>query len=229
MSDDKASVNELLIQIDRVLRRGRMLAATTNFIGSRDEALTQSGRFGRFIPVAPPDLDEAAEIVMFYLNALAGAPGSDCMASVRLQDGSRVRVVLEPLFARGLAERRFFCGADLEAAVNDEYVRSVRAAIPADGWLQGSSEDVVLTEEVLAESLAAGPRSVHPDSVERFLADVQRDCSRGVAAWIRARLSPGIAIGPNGQPEESKRFLRVRRSLRRPVAGLRSKRSPQRG
>src|SRR5262249_62002393 len=75
-TDDKASVNELLIQVDRVLRLGRLLAATTNFITSLDEALTRSGRFGRFIPVAPPNLDEAVQIVGFYLRALAASPGS---------------------------------------------------------------------------------------------------------------------------------------------------------
>ena len=75
-TDEKASVNELLIQVDRVLRLGRLLAATTNFIGSLDEALTRSGRFGRFIPVAPPDLDEAAQIVMYYLGSPGGLAGT---------------------------------------------------------------------------------------------------------------------------------------------------------
>ena len=45
-TDDMASVNELLVQIDRVLRLGRLVVDTTNFVGSLDEALTRSGRFG---------------------------------------------------------------------------------------------------------------------------------------------------------------------------------------
>jgi SpoVK/Ycf46/Vps4 family AAA+-type ATPase len=121
-TDDKASVNELLIQVDRVLRLGRMLAATTNYITSLDEALTRSGRFGRFIPVAPPDLDEAVQIVAFYLAALAGAPGPDGRLAVRVPNESQVRAILEPLHASGLGEGRFYCGADLEAAVNGAYV-----------------------------------------------------------------------------------------------------------
>ena len=59
-SDSKACVNELLLQIDRVSRLGRLMAATTNFIGSLDEAVVRSGRFGQFIPIPPPpDLNEA--------------------------------------------------------------------------------------------------------------------------------------------------------------------------
>ncbi len=189
-TDDKASVNELLIQVDRVLRLGRLLAATTNFIGSLDEALTRSGRFGRFIPVAPPDLDEAVQIVAFYLGALAGEPASDATPAVRVPEVGRIRAILGPLFARERDEGRFFCGADLEAAVNAAYVRSVRQAFPADGWSEGAVEDVVVTEEALTGALAVAPRSVQTDSIERFLADVDRYCSREASEAISRRLRP---------------------------------------
>jgi SpoVK/Ycf46/Vps4 family AAA+-type ATPase len=58
-SDEMANVNELLVQLDRVSRLGRLVVGTTNFIGSLDDAVIRSGRFGRFIPVPPPDIDEA--------------------------------------------------------------------------------------------------------------------------------------------------------------------------
>jgi SpoVK/Ycf46/Vps4 family AAA+-type ATPase len=141
-----------------------MLAATTNFIGSLDEALTRSGRFGRFISVAPPDLDEAAQIVVFYLAALAAASGADGSPTVRVPDESRAKAIHEPLYAQGPGVGRCFCGADLEAAVNAAYVRSVRAALPAGGRVRGGVEDVVVTEEVLADSLSAAPQSVQADS-----------------------------------------------------------------
>jgi hypothetical protein len=198
-TDDKASVNELLIQVDRVLRLGRLLAATTNFIGSLDEALTRSGRFGRFIPVAPPDLEEASQIVVFYLITLAGDSGSDNSSTVRVPDEFRVRAILEPLYAQGLGEGRFFCGADLEAAVNAAYVRSVREALPADGWVRGGIEDVVVTEEVLADSLSVTPRSVQADSIDRFLSDIDRYCGGGVSATIARRLRPGPRVNHRGQ------------------------------
>ena len=62
-SDEKACVNELLVQLDRVLSLGRLMVATTNFIGSMDDAVMRSGRFGRFIPVPPPNLQESIAIV----------------------------------------------------------------------------------------------------------------------------------------------------------------------
>ena len=153
----------------------------------------------------------------FYLNALAEAPGSDRTASVRVPDGSRVRAILEPLYTHGLAEGRLFSGADLEAAVNEAYIRSMRVAIPPHGWVHGTFEDVALTEEVLAESLAAGPRSVQPDSIERFLSDADRYCGRDVEASMRARFMTETAINRNGQPNGSKLFRGIRRRLPRPV------------
>ena len=206
-TDEKASVNELLIQVDRVLKLGRMLAATTNFIGSLDEALTRSGRFGRFIPVAPPDLDEATQIVVFYLAAMAGASGADNLPTVRVPDEARVRAILEPLYVQGLGEGRFFCGADLEAAVNGAYVRSVREALPSDGWVQGAIDDIVVSEDVLADSLSAAPRSIQGDSIDRFLSDVDRYCGGDLAATIARRLprsdrkpsKPAQRIIPRGE------------------------------
>ena len=69
-SDEKACVNELLVQLDRVLSLGRLMVATTNFIGSMDDAVMRSGRFGRFIPVPPPDMRESIAIVDYYLRRL---------------------------------------------------------------------------------------------------------------------------------------------------------------
>ena len=69
-SDEKANVNELLVQLDRVGRLGRLIVGTTNFIAALDEAVIRSGRFGRFIPVPPPTFEEAAAILDYYLKAL---------------------------------------------------------------------------------------------------------------------------------------------------------------
>jgi SpoVK/Ycf46/Vps4 family AAA+-type ATPase len=62
-SDEKANVNELLVQLDRVSRLGRLVVGTTNFVESLDDAVVRSGRFGHFIPIAPPDIDEAIDIL----------------------------------------------------------------------------------------------------------------------------------------------------------------------
>lgn len=221
-TDDKASVNELLIQVDRVLRLGRLLAATTNFIGSLDEALTRSGRFGRFIPVAPPDLDEATAIVAFYLKALAGPPEPDGKVGVHIPETHLVRAILAPLYERDFAEARFFCGADLESAVGSAYMRSVRAATTEDGWADGRLEAVDVSEDALAESLAAAPRSVQPESVEQFLADVDRYCNRDLAAAMARRLKPAPPVSEGNGHVDHPAFLgRIARLIPRPRAGRR--------
>jgi SpoVK/Ycf46/Vps4 family AAA+-type ATPase len=48
-SDEKADVNELLVQLDKACRLGRMVLCTTNFLSSLDEAVLRSGRFGHFV------------------------------------------------------------------------------------------------------------------------------------------------------------------------------------
>lgn len=83
-TDEMADVNELLVQLDRVSRLGRIVVGTTNYVGSLDDAIIRSGRFGTFIPVPPPDLDAAAKIVMYYLSAVTSAGGARVRGSKRL-------------------------------------------------------------------------------------------------------------------------------------------------
>ena len=59
----------------------------------------------------------------------------------------------------------FYCGADLEEAVNRTYSRGVRRILPDGGWNQESSiEEVQLTEEDLKRSLIEVPRSIQKES-----------------------------------------------------------------
>jgi hypothetical protein len=177
-SDEKACVNELLVQMDRVLGLGRLMVATTNFIGSMDDAVMRSGRFGRFIPVPPPDLDESIAIVNYYLRRLD--IGSDRMAfRIRVPDKDCLEAIIEPLYNSNRASAKFYCGADLEEAVNRAYLRSARRVLPDGGWNQESSiEDVRVMDEDLRMSLIEVPRSIQADAVNQFLQDLDRFCDR---------------------------------------------------
>ena len=99
-SDEKACVNELLVQLDRVLRLGRLMVATTNFIGSMDDAVLRSGRFGRFIPVPPPDVEESVEIVGYYLKELASTMARKASLRIRVPERNCVRAIIEPSLQR---------------------------------------------------------------------------------------------------------------------------------
>jgi SpoVK/Ycf46/Vps4 family AAA+-type ATPase len=190
-TDDKASVNELLAQIDRVLRLGRLIVATTNFIGSMDDAVIRSGRFGRFIPVPLPDLEEASLILSFYLDGLNEPIGLDKKMRVQVPHRNRLSQIVEPFYVQNLEEGKLYCGADLEEAVNRAYLRSLRKAFPDGGWIKESSAvEIKLTEDELTRSLAEVPRSIQEDAVEQFLGEVNRYCDQDVAQILMRRLRP---------------------------------------
>jgi AAA+ superfamily predicted ATPase len=188
-SNEQACVNELLVQIDRVLRLSRLLVATTNFIGSMDDAVLRSGRFGRFIPVPPPDFDESVDILDFYLSRLVGLSGSEDKVRVQTPDRHVVARILEPLYSETVQKGSFFCGADLEEAVNRTYLRSARRAMPDQGWSQETEfVEVHLSEDELNRSLNEVARSVQPEAVDQFVKDVDRHCDREIARSISRRL-----------------------------------------
>jgi SpoVK/Ycf46/Vps4 family AAA+-type ATPase len=190
-SDEKADVNELLVQLDRTSRKGRLIVATTNYVGSLDDAVTRSGRFGLFVPVPPPDLEESVAIMRYYLGQFEGRRGPDAV-EVRTPSVDELRRVLVPLFEAQRAERSLFCGADLEVAVNEAFRRCAREALPP-GTPKRAVKDIVIqvSADVVARALDEGPRSVGEKAVRRFLKDAERHCGRREAEALRVRL--GIA------------------------------------
>jgi SpoVK/Ycf46/Vps4 family AAA+-type ATPase len=173
-SDEKADVNELLVQLDRVSRLGRLVVGTTNYVDSLDDAVVRSGRFGRFIPVAPPHIDEAVDILEYYLNSVTGQSELDGQPRVQLSEAMHLRSILEPFFAENAREHRFFCGADLEEAVNRTYQRCLRQVV-GDAWPEDYARlNVNLTPEELTRSLKDVARSVIEEAFLQFITDVQR-------------------------------------------------------
>lgn len=122
-NDEKADVNELLVQLDRATRLGRLVVGTTNYVDSLDDAVIRSGRFGRFIPVPPPDVDEAVAILRYYLGTLTKHEEGVEHPDVHVPSETELRPLVESLHSENVRNRRFFCGADLEAAVNETYLR----------------------------------------------------------------------------------------------------------
>ncbi len=177
ISDEMANVNELLVQLDRVSRLGRLVVGTTNFIGSLDDAVIRSGRFGRFIPVPPPDIDEATAIVDYYLRGLEAAADDGTQPCVRVPSREEVRLILEPLVAGTERNENCFCGADLEEAVNRTYLRCLRTALSGISRSEDYSKVAVgLTTSELERSLLSVPRSVQAAAMEQFRADEARYC-----------------------------------------------------
>jgi hypothetical protein len=187
--DEKASVNELLVQIDKALRLGRLIVGTTNYVGSLDEAVTRSGRFGRYIPIGPPTSEESVKIIMYYLDRLVFQTRSGGRLSVTVPNEESVRALVVPIFEEDRGQRQYLCGADLEEAVNQAYVRSVRSNLPDGGWVsQTEALDVHLTEQELNSSLRQVPRSITAESVDHFLDDTRRYCGHRLAESLARQL-----------------------------------------
>jgi hypothetical protein len=175
-SDEMASVNELLVQIDRVLRLGRLIVGCTNFIGSVDEAVTRSGRFGRYIPVGPPDLDDSVLIVKYYLEGLTRRCSQASRIQLAVPSESSVQDILRKAFGRSGDSDCHYRGADLEEAVNRAYLRCARAASNDDWVTESIPLSVSVTEEELLRSLDDVPRSVTGSMMRRFRKDISRYC-----------------------------------------------------
>ena len=188
-SDEMANVNELLVQLDRVSRLGRLVVGTTNLITSLDDAVVRSGRFGRFVPVPPPDINEAIDILNYYLKSLVDHEDTNNQPHVQVPEAEELPSILRPLLAENAAERRFFCGADLEEAVNRTYQRCLRAALGDDTWPEDYTRvKVNLTAEELTRSLRDVPRSVTEEAFEQFIMDIKRYCGSAVASQFEQRL-----------------------------------------
>jgi SpoVK/Ycf46/Vps4 family AAA+-type ATPase len=190
-SDEKASVNELLVQLDRVGCLGRLVVGTTNYVSSLDDAVVRSGRFGRFIPVPPPSLDEAAQILDYYLRGVS-ADATGGQPRVQVLPAKAVHGILKTVYEKNVQEHRFFCGADLEEAVNRAYLRRLRETV--DRQPAGADLAVVtveITGKDLWDTLQEVPRSVTREAVARFLQDVDRFCGSSLAKQLSESLFEG--------------------------------------
>lgn len=175
-SDEKATVNELLVQMDRVSQLGRIVVGTTNFIDSLDDALLRSGRFGTFIPVPVPDLEGCVDILDYYLHRLitAYAPGGALRLTV--PSAPELLPFVKPLFDESQTKARWFCGADLEAAVTTTFITALREAMPRQSPEPPIDLSLTLTAFQIANALAVGPRSVDQKAKQRFEKEMQRYC-----------------------------------------------------
>ena len=105
-------------------------------------------------------------------------------SKVSAPTSDEVRTVLTGMLENNKKIGRYFCGADLEEAVNRAYIRAAQAAN------NPSIREFVITIGGLREGLEEVPRSIHREAIDSFLADVRRYCSDAVCTQLTNRLSP---------------------------------------
>jgi SpoVK/Ycf46/Vps4 family AAA+-type ATPase len=70
-SDQRATINQILIEMNNVNEKDILVIAATNRITSLDPALVRAGRFDYKIPIFPPLLRERAMLFKYYIQQLA--------------------------------------------------------------------------------------------------------------------------------------------------------------
>ena len=194
-SDEKATVNELLVQLDRASQHRRIVVGTTNYVGSLDDAVIRSGRFGVFIPVPPPDVPAATKILAYYLRQLADAQAEQALKLVTPSEDS-FAPLLTDVFAENERLGIAFCGADLEAAVSQASITAVREAIGDRPQAELQNVLVTLTAEAVVDVLKQGPRSIGSAALKQFKLDVARYCGGMGEAAGRGELADLDPVGP---------------------------------
>ncbi|MBD2203005.1 ATP-binding protein [Calothrix sp. FACHB-1219] len=66
-TDQKATINQLLIELNNLRNSNVIVIAATNYLSGIDSALKRSGRLDWKIPIFPPDKSERIEIFQHYL------------------------------------------------------------------------------------------------------------------------------------------------------------------
>ncbi|AKQ64560.1 Cell division protein FtsH [Myxococcus hansupus] len=177
-SDDKSTVNELLVQLDKVTRLGRIVVATTNHIDALDDAVLRTGRFGSFVPVGPPDLAAAGEILDFYLQRFARVAAEQPHLRVSIPTWNELLPLLSSLMSANASESRAFSCSDLEAAVNHVVMDQIRVAIEGRSSGGQPAINVSIPANALIDALQSGPRSIRPEALEGFEDEKARYCGR---------------------------------------------------
>ena len=123
-------------------------------------------------------------IIAYYLDRLKADAGPDNQPQVQVISHDDVRSILDPLIAQNRQNGNFFCGADLEGAVQSTYFRCLREAVSGVSRSEGYAKVVVqLTKLALDRSLNIAPRSVRADAMEQFREDQARYCGGSVRSW----------------------------------------------
>lgn len=193
-SDEKANVNELLILLDRAAKLGRLVVCTTNFVESLDEAVTRPGRIGDFVPIGPPDVTAATEIVDYWLGKLGLDPLGQPIPSVVVErpPRSEVAALVRARMEAPTPVPSWFSGADLRDVVFRSYraaLRRLRDSSALQSNQAGSSQvRIPVTTSLLEEAFVHARRSVTAQSIALFLKEVRERTSPEVLTQVQAKL-----------------------------------------
>jgi len=150
-TDQKSTINQILIEFNSLKDSDVVVIATTNFISALDSALIRSGRLGWKIPIFPPDRQERHDLFRHYLSRFL---------SEYSVDNELLNLNLIDFYT--LAERsKKFVSSDVEAVCQEV----VHAVVLEEISAQLTTSDIIQYVNNLEES----GLTLTPDNVHHFL------------------------------------------------------------
>lgn len=192
-SDEQASVNELLTQLDRAGQLGRLVMCTTNFVRSLDDAVLRGGRFSTFVPVRPPDVLAATEIVRYYLErqGLDRAGNRIEGLTVSAPNADAIRELISEVSQQRSQGRARLCCADYAEAVAAAFREAARTAFGERPWQRGQEYRIELSADLLLRHLLVARPSITEQALRTFADEVQQYCRGEVKDSILQQLGTG--------------------------------------
>lgn len=158
-SDQKATINQLLIELNNIGDHNVLVIGATNLIKTLDPAIKRSGRFDMKIPIFPPNKEERKEILQFYISKLNAE-----LKSKEIKE----KLTLSATDFETIAEKtKQFTSSDIKSLINNVRIVMIlqRSSTPA--------MDRILTEVDTYRNL--GLLSVTDEQVKEFVGECQQN------------------------------------------------------
>lgn len=157
-TDQKATINQLLIEMNNIDESNVLVVGATNKISQLDSALKRSGRFDLKIPIFPPNEQERAEIFNYYLELL----------NQELAQKQRDVIKVEQVYFDYLGEE--------SVGLTSSDIKTLMNRLRIDNLLKkpnATNADLLVTR--VKKFIQEGQRTLSKDDVRGFIDECQRN------------------------------------------------------
>lgn len=157
-ADQKATINQLLLELNNVDESDILVVGATNRLSSLDTALKRSGRFDLKIPIFPPDAFERAQIFAYYVNLL----------NEELIRKKRETIIIDEVYSNFLGEESIgFTSSDIKLIINNLRIDNLLKK-------KGAADKNNLIKRI-QKFINDGQRTLKKENVSEFIAECLRN------------------------------------------------------
>ena len=157
-TDQKATINQLLIEMNNIDENNVLVVGATNKISQLDAALKRSGRFDLKIPIFPPNAQERAEIFEYYIKKL----------NSELSQKQRTVLEMDQVFFNYLGEESIgLTSSDIKTLVNRLRIDALLKKNTA------TNKDHLITR--IKRFIQDGQRTLKRADVEEYIRECERN------------------------------------------------------